>query len=60
MQVKHKQISPVNFRVGNVLSGSDEEQYEVVDIGMTGITELRKLEPDERNKPEFTQGKVTF
>lgn len=58
MQVKHEQISPVNFRVGNVLSGSDEEQYEVVDIGMTGIAELRKLEPDERNKPEFTQGRV--
>lgn len=63
--VSFSQISPSNFRCGEVLGGTDGEQYVVTDaIGQPDSDEeyavIVKLSPDERVKPEFLDGTVAF
>lgn len=67
LSVDFDQIAPANFRCGDILSGSDGEQYVVVDVfdppdldDVPGYAFLEKLEPDDRIKPELTIGQVEF
>lgn len=57
MQVEFNQIEPRNFRIGDVLLGNDGSQYAIVDAEKQMAT-LRKLRDEERNKPQYTDGRV--
>jgi hypothetical protein len=63
MQVNLSQISPNNFRIGNILedvrplSTSRGEQFYVEDVE-DGIVSLGRLGKDERVKSGFIQGQI--
>lgn len=59
MKVEFNRITPNNFCVGDVLLGNDSNQFEIVEAEK-GVATLRKLSPDETNKPECTDGTVTI
>lgn len=59
VQVSFSQIQPSNFRCGYVVEGIDGEQYQILDAE-GGIATLRPLSPDERNKAEYMQGRVSI
>lgn len=61
--VSFEQISPSNFRCGDVLGGSDGNQYVVRDaFGQPDNDEqyavIDQLADDEKVKPEFLDGQV--
>lgn len=65
LSVDFDQITPDNFRCGDILSCSNGEQYIIVDVfdppdldDAPGYAFLEKLEPDDRIKPELTIGQV--
>jgi hypothetical protein len=65
LSVDFDQITPANFRCGDILSGSDGDQYVIVDVfdpsdidDVPGYAFLEKLEPSDRVKPELTIGQV--
>lgn len=59
MKVKYSQIKPTNWKCGEIVVDSNNNQYVIEDAG-EGEASLRKLEPDERNKPDFITGSVSL
>jgi hypothetical protein len=58
-QISFDKISPSNFRVGDILSGSGNVQYVVSDVDDEGKTaSIDQLSDDERVKSEFLNGSV--
>jgi hypothetical protein len=58
-QVSYNQITPSNFRCGDVIGGNDGNQYEITDAEK-GKAILRQLSADECVKAEYLHGKVTL
>jgi hypothetical protein len=65
LSVDFDQITPSDFCCGNILSGSDGEQYIVVDVfppdsDVSGYAFLDRLDENERIEPEYVDGQVNL
>ncbi|GAA6622832.1 hypothetical protein [Scytonema sp. NUACC26] len=57
IKVHYKKLNYNNFRCGDVLEGSDNNQYVIFDVIACWVV-LRELSEDERQKRQYIVGRV--